>query len=247
MDEDRGTTSEQAATKGLRVNELLQAVYIQLKVRNPGNTFDFAGDPNTLEADYFKVPIFTIIADDSDHHRQRRGLFVYKEAHVAKIGETIWAFAYSFKGGSYPGRRYAGDIAALSFTVDSTLEKPAKIDRFFKSKTWIKDEQEESLRWGAKLGLDHNGDYFRFSVIRGMSDGDLNIPEQSLYHKKQDLEAFLRQEKDKHIAVPPQIDANHITADLRPVVSQVTRYDKEFVNSLADAIQQSFYPVEKKE
>jgi len=89
------------AVQGLKVREVMQAVYQEL-----GKRFN-------VELLAFSEPAYTIIAGDNDHHRGKRGNMRYENALLLPINGTTWAIALGVKSGSYPGDEYDSDLVAF--------------------------------------------------------------------------------------------------------------------------------------
>lgn len=104
----------------------------------------------------------SVIADDSDHHRRRRGLMVYPSVALCAFGgDSVWALALGHKGGSYPGSEYAYDLMAFRYYVGKEERFPLRFD----------DKEFEEF-----VGLmgDKN-DWFHSSLLTVMADGRLRI------------------------------------------------------------------------
>jgi len=84
--------------------------------KNPENRTPF--DPET-------VGIYSLIADDSDYHRTRKGFFKYSNGFFLPVKDQQWLVSRGVSCGSYPAHSYHGDIAAVPVlkTLDETIQQ----------------------------------------------------------------------------------------------------------------------------
>ncbi|MDP3992205.1 MAG: hypothetical protein Q8P79_01710 [Nanoarchaeota archaeon] len=83
---------------GISGGELLQRVY------------DCLFYEQVEEVVELEEPVCILVADDSDHHRIRRGYMKYVDGKVISLDEKNWFIGVGEPHGDYPADKYAGDI-----------------------------------------------------------------------------------------------------------------------------------------
>jgi len=71
-------------------------------------------------------PIFSLIADDSDYHRTKRGYMKYAKACLLELDGKKWVFARGEKSGAYPADPFDSDVVALPLAT-ADLDDAASI------------------------------------------------------------------------------------------------------------------------
>ncbi len=167
-----------------------------------------------LSGEVIKLPYraFAEIANDSDWHRTRVGGMCYESTVLVRMNGKRWALAFGTATG-YPADPYNCDIIAVEVS-----QYGDGID-------------------GATLSCElEKSTYFKNTLIFAKADGTLFAPKNGFERRmfkaleKVDLSGFL--------ARAPEIDPEHMTMDLRPVVTAVARYKKEFVSFLSKLLQE---------
>jgi hypothetical protein len=208
---------------GLSSMQLLKAVYDRLGT---------AVEPISLPE------VYTIMADDSDGHRIRRGNFAYRETKFLEVGGTRWAIAVGTKCGSYPGREFAGDLIGFRIVHDPSAKEPVVTRLLSRCFVWVNEVNAETLADAVFRGIDRNGDWFAHTILCGMSNGDLRVHPRSSFPNR-DLATFLQDQKANYIAQPVEHQAGLITGSGRPVVSSAARYRPEFADILAEQVERA--------
>lgn len=84
--------------EGISGLELLQRVYDELFFEQVEEIVEF------------EEPKYVLVADDSDHHRTRRGFMKYDGGKVISLEGKHWIIGKGTPYGSYPADRFLGDI-----------------------------------------------------------------------------------------------------------------------------------------
>lgn len=197
--------------KGLGVGEVLEGVYEELVKTSGAREVDF---PRAVH---------TIIADDSDYHRTRRGFMMYEKVLFLPKGEDLWVVAWGRARGGYPADPYDSVITAFVF------EKRPEEDELL-------THTEKALEIAA---------FFSHSLIVGMKSGDLAFiekPRSYVYTQTNHLAVALGRALEARIQshhVVTEKDVNRELIDmgtLRPLVTRATRYSPSIIPVIADAI-----------
>lgn len=209
--------------KPLSGMEMLEKVYAQLVKRNKAQLVDFQAIPKRYPDDEMMEKLhgearflWFLIADDSDHHRDRRGWMRYDLAHIVEKGGQRAVIAHGRKAGSYPGDQYAGDLIVVP-TNGFGKEDPVALART------VRDD----------LRRRHLG-YFSDSIIVAMSDGSLKFPaSQPGIRLQQRISGELRQTE------PAVEDGRYIQASsLRVPVIREGRYHPSSVRVVVEGIEE---------
>lgn len=153
------------------------------------------------------------IASDSDLHRTRIGYTSYESATLLKIGDKVWAVSFGTACGDYPAEPYNCDIVAIQFSSDE------------------KTDEETALEIHRVLEGAH---YFRNSLIYAMANGELALNKCGRFGQK--VFDLLAPRAQEFVAKGLEIDPEHFTMDLRPVVRSAIQYKPEFVVFLHDLL-----------
>ncbi|MFH1452237.1 MAG: hypothetical protein ABIF88_03635 [archaeon] len=190
--------------ESLTVRELLRDTHLKLLIKNSGGAVDF------------RDKVLTEIADDSDHHRTRKGYMEYPGTGIFDYGGKTWAIAHGENGGGYPADRYNSDLLALEL---ATKERTA---------VEIREELAEAIRQST---------YFENSLLFGFSDGNLAMSRTGRFSGR--LKDRIFPHIDGFIA--QRAEYNHeiiLASTLQHPVTQTIRYKPEFVDFLVDAIEE---------
>lgn len=98
-------------------------------------------------------PVSTLIADDSDWHRTRRGWMTYAHLHEASVGSRTYVLGLGEAEGDYPADPYRSDILILTY-----------------------EERPEDLVERACRDVRGEAALFERSFLIAMSDGKLEFP-----------------------------------------------------------------------
>ena len=186
----------------LSVGDLLNRAYNLLRVMPGANELAFSTG---------KIPR-PEIADDSDHHRTRKGYLRYDTAFVLPVGQRFWALALGTSCGDYPCERFAGDIAAVPL-ITPMNEVTANIV-------------------GRQL---QEGVYFQNSMIIGMSAGTIGCV---VHTRNRFGDAVIRLLPINEMkATDAVVDEEVLSlSNLDPVVKSPVSYRREAPKMMADAI-----------
>jgi len=175
------------------------------------NTYSKLSERNNPQEIVFPERALSEIADDSDWHGIRKGYMGYDCAGLFQFKGKTWAIARGEKCGDYPGSRYNSDIIALELLVDG--ETKEKIIDILNNKIMA-------------------GFYFKNTLIYGMSDGNLELPDTfSERFGKKALE-LLTSKLKKFVVQEPELTLPY------PTMPKTMRYKPEFADFLADSIEQ---------
>lgn len=162
----------------------------------------------------FPERVSTIIADDSDIHRIRRGYIGYKKATLLSFNGKIWAMSIGKAWGDYPARPYNSDILAIEIAAS---EKETGKD--------VSEEIQELI---------HLGNSFRHSLIIARQNGQITVAKNTQNRFREKVLRLLQPISSNFIAQKLEVDTNCISAiNLEhPTISPV-RYTPEFAEELA--------------
>jgi hypothetical protein len=218
-----GLVNKLRGKEPLTGKDFLEKAYHELIKKNESQSVIFDVIPRQYENDWeedlygeLKFLWFEI-ADDSDHHRERRGWMRYDSIDILTMEEQQWVVGYGVKSGSYPGDRFSRDILAIP-------TQP------FKSKDSI-ELAREVLK---KMRKTHS-EYFTNSLIVAMSDGSLQCPRDSqraaqLYEK---VGEQLQPEE------PITEDTRYMLAStLQPVTISTGKYNPELIPVVVEGIKE---------
>ncbi len=154
----------------------------------------------------FEKIVRTEIADDTDWHRSRTGYMCYKKALYIKYNGKAFIFSYGTKCGQYSGDEYSCDLMLLEVPL----------------------EEEHQLTEIPKLM--RLNDYFKSSLIIGMSDGSLGT------NSKGKMAGFSMPFSFRDfVAQDVETKSGVVFMDLRSVPSQVAKYKSGLVNVLVNS------------
>jgi len=156
---------------------------------------------------------FSIIADDSDDHRIRRGYTGYHTSFLATIQDRPWLIAMGLARGGYPADPYNCDLIALP--ID---DKPGN---------------SKELAELVTRSLEKNGFYTR-SLICANDIGHLFCTPESALGLK--VFAAIKDKVHEFITAAPEVRPGLYHGDLRPVYSSDTHYKPEVVDFLTEKI-----------
>ncbi len=204
IDPDQATLGIDApARENLSVRELHRETYQELVRRIRGTEIHFTPDDAPR----------AVIADDSDHHRTRRGYSRYEHAMIVRIGTQDAVLALGTAEGSYPAEPYVGDIAI--------------------ARVHIADKDEAGIRTEVHERLEVNF-FFERSLVVFLANGD--IGPGSDHRLKDTMARHIRFFMAGSLAAPPERQEGLMTLDLRPVYSRSASYRPDAPKRLADAI-----------
>ena len=151
------------------------------------------------------------IGDDSDGHRERKGYTNYESAALINISGKEYLIALGKKFGSYPADPYDCDIFAAPFNGLG------------------KSDEEMLERAGDAL---RRNDYFEQSIIVTMATGSLGIRPDGDFGSR--IRPIIEREAGAFVAQNLEVDPNHVTLSLQPIVISSMKYKPEFVAFLCD-------------
>ncbi len=187
--------------RGLRGHEVVEGVF-KILTKNTVMEILF---PNTEEPEY--AGVFTLIADDSDYHRIRRGFMRYKSFSIVALNSQQFAIGLGTAWGDYPADPYKNDIMILRIPQ-------------------IEGSMAEICEWLKKNVPSNRG--FRGSVILSMADEELGFPTAWRWLSER-LADFTRVKK--------ATDKRFIAATtLKPVVTRRAEYNRKVVSAIARLI-----------
>jgi hypothetical protein len=96
--------------KPLTAGEALLKAWEEIKAKYSVKAVGLAEDESHPE---HSGAALSVIAQDNDHHRRRRGLMVYPSVEFCTFGDRQWILGLGCKGGSYPGYIYSNDLLAV--------------------------------------------------------------------------------------------------------------------------------------
>lgn len=160
----------------------------------------------------------SLIADDSDHHRIRRGYMAYRSAKIIRVGPRVdqnyWLLARGETDGAYPAAAYDSDLQAWP------IEPPFECGKRLA-------EMADTLIERAC--------FFQRSLIVALSDGNLFCPTDSRAGAR--LGILLEGKAGQWMAQRAEYNNELIlAATLQPVVIQSYGYRPEAANELANLI-----------
>lgn len=191
------------AQENLTVRELHRAVYQELVTRIRGQEILFTRDDAPC----------AIIADDSDHHRMRRGYSRYERAMLVRIGTQDAVLACGVADGSYPAERYVGDIALVRVHVEG------------KDEAGVRTEVAESL--AANF-------FFERSLVVFLNNG--SVGPGGDHRLKETMKRYITFFMAGSVASPPVVQEGILTLDLQPIYSAGARFRPDAPQRLAEAI-----------
>lgn len=189
--------------KSLTVRELLKNTYESLERRNPHQEIALP------------EPALSLIADDSDWHRTRRGYMKYEKTNLFQFNGKKWAISRGESYGSYPARPYDSDFLALELSTEG------------KSSEQIQKELIEGIG---------DSSYFRNSLICGMADGNLILNSSGKFGKK--MLELLKPKLPDFVTQKPEYDTSVILASTlqHPTIKEML-YKPTFVGFLTETIE----------
>ena len=162
----------------------------------------------------FPDKAYTEITEDSDWHRKRYGYMGYESAGLYRFGGKTWAIARGEKFVGHPAGKYDSDILALEFLAAGSS---------------LGIVQERLKR---EIGL---SSYFFRSLIRGLSDGNLDFSKTNL---GDEMSERVRPVMHGFIAQMPEYDPSVIKAStMSHPIKKPLLYRPEFADLLADSIE----------
>lgn len=183
----------------LSVTEVMRGLYDQLAQK-------FAVEPQK-----FSQPVYTIIADDSDHHRRRRGNMMYEDYLALEVGGLLWVVTLGRKAGSYPADPYDSDLTV--FPTQGSVDENARF-------------------------LNRYGDWWRYSLVMSHADGNIGTflnPYGTVMGHHLSLGSM-----PAFVAAEAQQDEKLISlSTLQPVVTRETSYKPEVVLFLVECVVKS--------
>ncbi len=167
----------------------------------------------------FPDKVSTVVAEDSDPHRTRRGYMGYRKVKIFQFNGRHWVLGLGEAWGSYPARPYGGDIIAIEV---------------------LPDESVSAEKIAEKIQIEGFG--FNSSLIIARTDGTLTVERNTIFPAERDSFFYKMQEHLKKII--PEFTAQEIktsakcisASDLQPVVTQPQCYKPELVEELAEII-----------
>jgi hypothetical protein len=162
------------------------------------------------------LTIFNEVADDSDWHRTRTGNMLYEEECIFCIEDKTWLIAFSDKPTGYPANGYSCDLIAIPLEIQGMSEAE------------VAKEVKEKIEGPAQ--------YFRYSLVTGLSDGNFALSEASRYFSKMSKKVVAAVKT--HRVSKTEYERNLYHLDLRRVASSTARYKPEIVDELVTAIEE---------
>jgi len=151
--------SEERQNDGLTAKEVVEKVFEKLKEGRVLKEITFANEAET------------VIADDSDWHRTRRGYMHYKSVVFCGFNSKTFALGLGEAGGSYPAEPYYNDIIVLELSPETTEE-----------------ELQKEIAYS---------DFFRNSILIGLKEGGIGAGRRAKEKLKAlDFSSFITQHKE---------------------------------------------------
>lgn len=192
--------TELVAAQPLTIEQVMCQIYEGLAKR-------FDTEPNQ-----FPEGVYTIIADDSDHHRTRRGNMLYESCVFLRISDRTWVTTLGDACGSYPADPYHRDLTVFECPEDEQSDKVKLVMDF----------------------INDNCDWWRYSILMSYSNGNLGVISNST-HKK--IAELIRGKMEEFVVSPMEVNEKLISAStLSPIVTKQPSYKPEIVPFLADCI-----------
>lgn len=107
--EEMGRINRTVIKKELYASEVLERTFEEIIKKQPNRQV------------VFSELVSTVIADDSDHHRIKRGYMVYKEVRILQFNGKHWAIGMGEAQGDYPARPYGRGIIAVKILPDESI------------------------------------------------------------------------------------------------------------------------------
>lgn len=158
----------------------------------------------------FPEVVYTVIADDSDWHRTKRGYMGYKEVKVFGFGRKFWALGLGIACGSYPAKPYKSDIIAIEIVPDESVSAEKIAER-----------------------IQPEGVGFNSSLIIARTDGMLTVERTSIFPIEQGSVFYKMQERLNRII--PEFTARKIKTSGK-CISASQYYKPKLVEELVGVV-----------
>jgi hypothetical protein len=160
----------------------------------------------------------SLIADDSDHHRIRRGYMLYLTAKIIQVGpradQNYWLLARGEGNLAYPAAAYDSDLLARRIEPPFEFGKPL------------------AERVAAIIG---EASFFRHSLTVALSDGNMFCPTVNQAGAR--LGILLEGKAGQWLAQRAEYNNELLlAATLQPVVNRSYGYRPEAANELANLV-----------
>jgi len=143
---------------GISGLELLQRVYDGL----------FRGQIEEIVE--FEEPKYVLVADDSDHHRIRRGFMKYDGGKVISLDGKSWIIGKGTPHGSYPANRFLGDIRIGEGSFPSSFTPASLI--------YPLHDSALTVFRGGGIGVSRSGEFKGLiDLVQRAGDFDLTVEE----------------------------------------------------------------------
>lgn len=189
---------------GISTNELITSVYERLLK-------EFQND----ELNFLDKPPYSVVADDSDHHRRKFGLMYYDRISILTIEDKKWIVALGNRTEGYPADDIAFDFKIFQYEPDSGTDKTT--EDYVRSK--IKDFH-----------------FFAKSTLIGIAGRGMVANDH--YSLAKNIQEKLKPQFKEFVAQMPKLNNNFVNLEGfgPPALEQVIRYKPEFAEVMTDTI-----------